>query len=81
MNDSNDDNKEINDLLSGAFPNTVLVNYIVIAETLTDDGRDLTIASSDGMTPWLANGMLKCAAEMIMAQQYAHDDDEENDND
>lgn len=78
---SDDDNKQINDLLAGAFPNTVLVNYIVIAETLTDDGRDLSIATSDTMTPWLAAGMLECAGEMIMGQQYAHDDDEENDHD
>lgn len=76
-----DDKKEIDNLIAGAFPDTVLVNYIVIVETFTDDGRDLSISTSEGMTPWLATGMLKCAADIIMGQQYASDDDEENNND
>lgn len=78
---SEEESSDINDLISGAFPGTVLVNYIVIAETLTDDNRDLSISTSETMTPWLAAGMLKCATDMILSQQYDSLHDEEKDDD
>lgn len=47
------------------LPSTVVANFILVAEVVTDDGTDLNLTVSSNLTPWLALGMLRSAEEMI----------------
>jgi|LakMenEpi03Aug12_release.lakeMendotaPanAssembly.Ray.scaffolds.fasta_scaffold49203_4 hypothetical protein len=48
------------------LPSTVITNFVMIAEVVSDDGTDLSLTVSSNITPWLAMGMLKSAEEMIV---------------
>lgn len=61
---------DLSSLVSDAFPESMVTNWIVIAETFTADSRSLQIATSDNMTTWLASGMLNCASDIVLNQQY-----------
>lgn len=65
--------ESIEDLIRGAMPETIVTNYIVVAETLGPDGPQISIGMSDNMTPWLATGMLQFGLDML----HTADDDEE----
>lgn len=45
--------------------NAIIANFIVVAEVVNGESSDIAISVSDGMTPWLADGMLKTATNMI----------------
>lgn len=67
----------IEELLNESFPDRVITNYIIIAESVSADTRDLHVSTSDQMTTWLATGMLNCASEVILNQGYAEQDGDE----
>jgi hypothetical protein len=69
---------DIRGMVDGAFPDRMITNWIVIAESLTEDGSDLHIATSDGMTAWLASGMINCAGEIILTNSYSTQEGEED---
>ena len=50
--------KEIEELLRGALPQSLVTNFVLIAEIVSDSDQELVLTISDSMTPWLANGML-----------------------
>lgn len=58
--------KDFQNLISDAFPDHMITNWIIIAEVVDNDSRDLHVGTSEGMTTWLASGMLKCASEIIL---------------
>jgi hypothetical protein len=68
------------DMVKGTLPNRVVTNFILIAEVVGSSANELSIATSDGMTPWLATGMLQAGMDMIVVgQDIFSDDDEESD--
>lgn len=67
------------EMVRGELPDKVVTNFIIIAEVVGGSENDLSIATSDGMTPWLANGMLRAGMDMIsMGYPTSGDDDEED---
>jgi len=63
-------------LMKESFPDRMITNYIIIAESVSADTKDLHVSTSDQMTAWLATGMLNCASEVILNQGYAEHDGE-----
>lgn len=61
--------QDLQGLLAEAFPEQVITNWIIIAEVVDEDSRDLHLGSSPGMTTWLGAGMLDCAKEIFMARE------------
>lgn len=52
-------------LVREILPSTVVTNFILVAEVVTDEGTDLNLTVSSNLTPWLALGMIRSAEEMI----------------
>jgi hypothetical protein len=81
------DDKDLQGLISEAFPEQMITNWIIIAEVLDSDSRDLHLGTSDGMTTWLGTGMLDCAREIMMTREldasffYSDNDDLDEDTD
>lgn len=67
----------IEELMRESFPDRMITNYIIIAESISSEARDLHVSTSDQMTTWLATGMLNCASEVILNQGYAEQDGDE----
>lgn len=44
---------------------SIVTNWIVVAETTDGMSTDLHIATTEGMTPWMAYGMMAAASQMI----------------
>jgi hypothetical protein len=70
------------DMMRAAMPDKVITNFVFIAEVVSNDNNELSIVTSTGMTPWLAQGMLRAADDMIISGQhmysdYAEDEEEE----
>lgn len=57
------------DLVESVLPDRLITNFLVIAEVMDDTNQELSIVMGDGMTPWLAVGMLKSAVDMINGGQ------------
>ena len=70
--------KEIEELLRGALPQSLVTNFVLIAEIVSDSDQELVLTISDSMTQWLANGMLETAMEMMRAGEYQFPITEEN---
>lgn len=70
--------KEIEELLRGSLPQSLVTNFVLIAEIVSDSDQELVLTISDSMTPWLANGMLETAMEMMRAGEYQFPITEEN---
>ncbi len=64
-------------MLEESFPDQIVTNYIIIAESVSSDTRDLHVQTSEQMTTWLATGMLNCASEVILNRGYAEQDGDE----
>ena len=81
------DDKDLQGLIPEAFPEQMITNWIIIAEVLDNDSRDLHLGTSDGMTTWLGTGMLDCAREIMMTREldasffYSDNDDLDEDTD
>lgn len=74
---SEDSEFDFQAMLEASLPDKIITNYIIIAESVTADTRDLHVSTSDQMTTWLATGMLNCASEVILNQGYAEQDGDE----
>lgn len=64
------DEKDFAGLISDAFPEQVITNWIIIAEVVDNDSRDLHMGTSEGMTTWLGAGMMDCAKEILMSREF-----------
>jgi len=71
------DFNNIEELLSDTFPDRIITNYIIIAESVSANTKDLHVSTSEQMTTWLATGMINCASEVILNQGYAEQDGDE----
>jgi hypothetical protein len=80
MADYEDDEvPQIEDLVAKAVPNKFIANFIVIAEVFNEDGgTELSLVTSESMSPWLALGMIQSAHDMVLTQHrmsdYGEDD-------
>ena len=77
---SDDDQEAFEEIIRGAMPGRVISNYILICEVLSGDGSELSIATSDSLTPWLGTGMLQSAMDMMHGAEdimFLDSDDEE----
>ncbi len=70
--------KDIEQLLRESLPQGLVTNFVLIAEVVSDSQQELILSVSDSMTPWLANGMLTTAMEMMRAGEYQFPITEEN---
>jgi hypothetical protein len=64
-------------LIKDQLPNQIVTGWIIIAETVGSEIKDLHVGTSEGMTTWMATGMLNCASEVILNQGYAEQDGDE----
>lgn len=65
------DEKDLQGLIAEAFPEQMITNWIIIAEIVDNDSRDLHMGTSEGMTTWLGTGMLECAREIMISREMA----------
>ena len=68
------DDKDLEGLIAEAFPEQIITNWIIIAEIVDNDSRDLHMGTSEGMTTWLGTGMLECAKEIIITREITSSD-------
>lgn len=67
-------------MINDALPEVMVTNYVVIAEIVSENGTDLQMILSDGITPWLASGMLEFGSDMLYGSQTEfHSISEEDD--
>lgn len=67
-------------LIKEAMPDSLITHYIAIFEVTEGLTQELRFVVSDGMTSWLANGMLQGAARMVEAYTDGdYDPDDESD--
>lgn len=62
---ADDDQAAFEEIIRGAMPGRVISNYILICEIMSNEGSELSIATSDSLTPWLGTGMLQSALDMM----------------
>lgn len=75
-----EDENIFSELIRSAMPNRIISNFVLVCEVLTEDGSELSIATSDSMTPWLGSGMLQSAVNMMHSandMMFFEDGDEE----
>jgi hypothetical protein len=70
--------QEIEELLRNMLPHGLVTNFVLIAEVVSDSQQELVLSISDSMTPWLANGMLETAMDMMRSGEYQFPITEEN---
>lgn len=57
--------KSFEEMTRGVGERAIVTNFVVVAEVVDGESSDIAISFSDGMTPWLADGLLRAAADMI----------------
>ena len=57
-------------MINDSMPDALVSNYIIVAEVVSETGTDLQMLLSDGITPWLASGMLEFASDMLFTGQH-----------
>jgi hypothetical protein len=62
---SNELRVQFESMLRDILPSKLVSNFIIVAEVANSKSSELSVSVSDGMTPWLADGMLKYASDMI----------------
>ena len=61
---------ELRRVLRKTMSNRIITNFVIIAEVADEDGQALSLSVSDGITPWLAFGMLNSAVAMLGSGEY-----------
>lgn len=62
--------KSFQAMINDSMPDALVSNYIIVAEVVSETGTDLQMLLSDGITPWLASGMLEFASDMLFTGQH-----------
>jgi hypothetical protein len=67
-------------IMKDAMPDRVIANFVFVAEVVSGQDSELSVVTSNGMTPWLAQGMMTAASDMIAAgiESTFGDDDEDD---
>lgn len=53
------------EMIRRAGKTSVVANFVVVAEVVDGESSEIVISLSDGITPWLADGMLRAAGDMV----------------
>ena len=61
----NEEEDFFHELIRNAMPGRVITNFILVCEVLTEDGAELSLSTSESITPWLGTGMLQSAMNMM----------------
>lgn len=64
---------QFENMLRDILPSKLVSNFIIVAEVANSESSELSVSVSDGMTPWLADGMLKYASDMIASGELNDD--------
>ena len=56
---------DIEGIINENLPNSIVSNYIIIAEVVNEEGINLQVISSESLTPWTALGMFEMAQERV----------------
>ena len=73
----NEDENTFQQIVKDAFPGKVITNFVLIAEVVDGRSEQLSLFMSDGMTPWLARGMMQSATDMIADAEYSFGDEDD----
>ena len=58
------------EMTKNILPGSVITNFVVVAEVANNETTEIAISVSENMTPWLADGMLRAASEMVAAGKW-----------
>jgi hypothetical protein len=67
------------DMMRDSMPEKVITNFVFVAEVVGNKDNELSIITSSGMTPWLAQGMLKAAEDMVISGVDSFIDESDDD--
>lgn len=78
-NMGSDDDKVFQQIIQDALPGKIISNFVLIAEVVDGNSQQtLSLFLSDGMTPWLARGMMESASDMVAEAEYGFGDDDDD---
>ena len=70
---------EVRLLLERMVPDGCLVtHWLIVIESTDGEARNLHLATSDGMTPWMTYGMLEAAHDVATTLGTSEENEEEN---
>jgi len=69
MDNSDEINSIFDEMLKDAKATKVISNFIMVAEVIGDE-TELIISVSSSMTPWMANGMLNSAIDIVASGEH-----------
>jgi hypothetical protein len=72
------DKDQFEELIRQILPNRLITNFILIAEIIDSDDEELSVNVSNGMTPWLAQGMIRYAETMLRNREDELSDEEDD---
>jgi len=64
---------QFENMIRDILPSRLVSNFIIVAEVANNESSELSVSVSDGMSPWLADGMLKYASDMIASGELNDD--------
>lgn len=67
------------DMMRDSMPDKLITNFVFIAEVVGNKDNELSIVTSAGMTPWLAQGMIKAAEDMVISGVDSFIDESDDD--
>lgn len=72
MEDAFDDfvKSTFSEMTRNLLPKGMITNFVVVAEITNGDTTDIAMSFSEGMSPWLADGMLRVAADMVASGRW-----------
>lgn len=70
--------EQFEELIKQIIPDKLITNFILIAEIVDGEDEELSVNVSNGMTPWLALGMVRYAEAMIRSRENELSDEEDD---
>jgi len=58
------------EMTKNLLPGSMVTNFVVVAEITSTESTDIAISVSENMTPWLADGMLRAASDMVASGKW-----------
>lgn len=74
----NNEYEQFEELIKQIIPDKLITNFILIAEIVDGEDEELSVNVSNGMTPWLALGMVRYAEAMIRSRENELSDEEDD---
>lgn len=58
------------EMTKNLLPGSMVTNFVVVAEITSTESTDIAISVSENMTPWLADGILRAASDMVASGKW-----------